>query len=223
MNKLLMGALVATSLGVVSGGVIVMAGLVDVGADAPHSPVVHQTLTVARERSIANRTADIKTPENFADPERVRRGAGNYAAMCVNCHLSPGASDSEIRRGLYPTPPNLSEKTVSLQPRDAVRGFWIIKHGIKASGMPSWSKGGMEDEPIWDLAAFLQKMPSLTPSSYEQLVAESDGHSHGGLDNHGRGRGDQHIHKELNTPEKPKVKPQRSHSHSDHDDGKHDH
>lgn len=223
MNKLLLGALLATTLGAVTGSVVVMTGLIDVGADAPHSPLVHAALAVARERSIANRLADIKIPENFADPERTRRGAGNYAAMCVNCHLSPGASDSEIRRGLYPTPPNLSEKPVSLQQRDAVRDFWIIKHGIKASGMPAWSKGGMDDDSIWDLAAFLQKMPSLTPSSYEQLVAESDGHSHGGLDNHDHGHGDQHISKEIATPEKPAVKPHRSHSHSNHDHGKHPH
>lgn len=223
MNKLLLGALIATSLGAVTAGVVVMAGLIDVGADAPHSPLVHAALTVARERSIVNRTADIKIPENFADLERAQRGAGNYAAMCVNCHLSPGTSDSEIRRGLYPTPPNLSEKSVSLQQRDAVRDFWIIKHGIKASGMPAWSKGGMDDDSIWDLVAFLQRMPSLTPSSYEQLVAVSDGHSHGGLDNHGNGLGDQHFHKELATPEKLAVKPPRSHSHSDHDHGKHDH
>lgn len=223
MNKLLLGALLATSLGAVTGSMVVMAGLIDVGADTPHSPLVYEALAVARERSIANRTADIKIPENFADPQRTRRGAGNYAAMCVNCHLSPGIADSEIRRGLYPTPPNLSETPVSLQQRDAVRDFWIIKHGIKASGMPAWSKGGMEDDSIWDLAAFLQKMPSLTPSSYEQLVAASDGHSHGGLDNHGRGHGDQHNQKELATPDKPTVKPQRSHSHSDHDHGKHGH
>jgi len=221
MNKLLLGALVAMSLGVVSGGAIVMAGLINVGADAPHSQLVHEVLTVTRERSIANRSAGIKIPENFADLERVRRGAGNYAAMCVNCHLSPGASDSEIRRGLYPTPPNLSEKSVSLQQRDAVRDFWIIKHGIKASGMPAWSKGGMDDDSIWDIAAFLQMIPSLSPSSYEKLVATSDGHSHGGLVNHGHG--DQHIHKKLATPEKPTVMPQRSHNPSDHDHGKHVH
>lgn len=223
MNKLFLGALVATSLGVVTVGVIIMTGVIDAGADTPHSSLVYEALTVARERSIAKRTAGINIPENFADPERIRRGAGNYAAMCVNCHLSPGASDSEIRRGLYPTPPNLSEKPVSLQQRDAVRDFWIIKHGIKASGMPAWSKGGMDDESIWDIAAFLQKMPSLTPSSYAQLVAASDGHSHDGLDNHGAGHGDQHIPKELVTPEKPTKKPQRPHNHSDHDHGKHDH
>jgi hypothetical protein len=79
----------------------------------PHSSFTYQALTFARERAIASRTGDIQVPTDLADPERVRRGAGNYAAMCVNCHLSPEAPDSEIRKGLYPTPPNLSEKPTS--------------------------------------------------------------------------------------------------------------
>ncbi len=33
---------------------------------------------------------------------------GNYDAMCAQCHLGPGLGDSEIHKGLYPAPPNLS-------------------------------------------------------------------------------------------------------------------
>ena len=139
MHKLFLGALAAVGLGAATAGGVVMAGIVDVGADTPHSSFTYQALTFARERAIASRTGDIQVPADLADPERVRRGAGNYAAMCVNCHLSPEAPDSEIRKGLYPTPPNLSEKPTSPPSRDAARDFWIIKHGIKASGMPAWS------------------------------------------------------------------------------------
>ena len=63
----------------------------------------------------------------------------------------------------------------------AARHFWIIKHGIKASGMPAWSKGGIEDEAVWDIVAFIQKMPTLSVDQYVALVASSEGHSHGGL------------------------------------------
>jgi mono/diheme cytochrome c family protein len=53
--------------------------------------------------------------------------------------------------GLYPAPPNLTITTV-----DAAHAFWVIKHGIKASGMPAWGKS-MEDAYIWNMAAFLQQ------------------------------------------------------------------
>lgn len=213
MNKMLLGALAAVGLGVVTAGIVVVAGVVDVGADTPHSPLTYQALAFARERSIASRAADIQVPADFADPERVRRGAGNYAAMCANCHLSPEAPDSEIRKGLYPTPPNLSEKPASPSSRDAARDFWIIKHGIKASGMPAWSKGGMEDEAIWDMASFLQKMPLQSASAYEQLVAESDGHSHGSLEGHDHGHGDHEAAPAAPVAEKPAGKGKKTHSH----------
>ena len=104
MNKFLWGALATVGLGAATAGVVVVAGLVDVSADTPHSSFTYQALAFARERSIASRTGEIQVPADFADPERVRRGAGNYAAMCVNCHLSPDAPDSEISKGTVSNP-----------------------------------------------------------------------------------------------------------------------
>lgn len=220
MYRFIWGALATIGLGAATAGIVVMAGVIDVGADTPHSSFTYQALAFIRERAIASRIGDIQVPADFADPERVRRGAGNYAAMCVNCHLSPEAPDSEIRKGLYPTPPNLAEKPASPSPRDAARDFWFIKHGIKASGMPAWSKGGMEDEAIWDLAAFLQKLPLQSASAYEQLVAASDGHSHDGREGH-----DHEAAPATPTAEKSagKSKKTRSHDHGSHDHGAHKH
>ena len=55
----------------------------------------------------------------------------------------------------------------------------MIKHGIKATGMPAWGKS-MEDEYIWGLVAFVQQLPKLDTEAYQALVASSGGHSHGG-------------------------------------------
>jgi mono/diheme cytochrome c family protein len=50
----------------------------------------------------------------------------------------------------------------------AQRAFWIIKHGIKMSAMPSWSKT-LDDAAIWDVVAFVRKLPDMTPETYQQL------------------------------------------------------
>lgn len=185
MNKLLLGAFASVGLGVAAAAIVLALGIIDVSADTPHSPAVHRLIEWGREQSIARHSRDITPPADLSAPERLRRGAGNYAAMCANCHLSPGIEDSEIRRGLYPTPPNLARSAGAVADADrmAARRFWIIKHGIKASGMPAWSKGGIEDAAIWDLAAFLQVLPSLSPEQYRQQIAASDGHSHAGMTN----------------------------------------
>lgn len=176
-------ALALVGTGVITGGVLIHAGFVDVAADSPHTALVHHLLTWARESAISRQIRDIVPPADLTDAGRVRRGAGNYAAMCAGCHLIPGVQNSEIHQGLYPQPPNLSLAPAvvdNLAKLDA-RRFWIIKHGIKASGMPAWAKGGMEDGAIWDLTAFLKALPSLSSEEYRRLVASSDGHVHEGM------------------------------------------
>jgi mono/diheme cytochrome c family protein len=92
-------------------------------------------LQATRERAIARSAAAITLPCNLDDPQVILKGAGQYAAMCTECHLVPGMRDSELRAGLYPRPPNLSE--ISVDPREE---FWVIKHGIEMSAMPAWGK-----------------------------------------------------------------------------------
>ena len=94
-------------------------------------------------------------------------------------------TETELSKGLYPAPPNLTKTPV-----DPARAFWVIKHGIKASGMPAWGKS-MKDEYIWNMAAFLQELPKLDAAQYEALVASSGGHSHGGNESepHGHAEG----------------------------------
>lgn len=181
MKCFLMGVLATLVIGAALGAAAVYSGLFDVAADTPHSRFVYRMIETAREQSIERHARDLTVPGNLADTERVRRGAGNYAAMCAECHLAPGKADSEIRMGLYPEPPDLTRPEEETAADMASRHFWIIKHGIKASGMPAWSKGGIDDESVWDIVAFIQKMPALSVDQYVALVESSEGHSHGGL------------------------------------------
>jgi len=160
-----------------AGGAIgfVLTGQYNIAADAPHTRPVFQVLTLVRERSVANHARDI-VPPSLEDPGLIRSGAGNYDAMCTGCHLAPGLASSELHRGLYPVPPRLDSPARQKSPST---DFWVIKHGIKASGMPAWGRS-MEDRYIWGITAFLQKLPSLTEAQYRELVAQSPGHAHGG-------------------------------------------
>ena len=51
----------------------------------------------------------------------------------------------------------------------AAEQFWVIKHGIKMTGMPAWGVTH-DDEILWDVVAFLGKMPELTAQQYQDLV-----------------------------------------------------
>lgn len=180
MKEFLMGIMTASGIVMAIGAAVIYSGAVDVSADTPHSRLVFRLIETTRERAIDRNIRGLAIPADLADAERVRRGAGNYAAMCVACHLAPGQVNSEIRMGLYPTPPDLARAHDAADVEPA-RQFWIIKHGIKASGMAAWSKGGVEDAAIWDLVALLQRLPTLSARQYHALVETSEGHSHGGL------------------------------------------
>lgn len=161
-------------------------GLYNVGADAPHWPVTRKIIEIVRDRAIEVRAARIQVPD-LSKPEDILQGAGQYSAMCANCHLSPGETESEIRPGLYPQPPNLSEKKI-----DPKRAFWVIKHGLKMSGMPAWGYGH-DDRTLWTIVAFVQKLPEMSAQRYKQLVAKAppdkEMESMGNMDNSGQKRG----------------------------------
>jgi mono/diheme cytochrome c family protein len=151
-------------------------GQYNVAADAPHWEVTTRALATVRERSIEVRAADLTVPD-LADPALIALGAEHYAGMCTGCHLAPGVGDNEMRQGLYPQPPNLSER----RDRSPAQSFWIIKHGLKMSGMPAWGVTH-DDDSIWGLVAFLQQLPTMDAASYTALTqgaAAVGAHEHG--------------------------------------------
>lgn len=177
--------------GAVLGGLaFAYSGFYNVAADDPHTRPVYTLMETVRSRSIAARASKLEAPADLTSEARIRQGAGNYNAMCMGCHLAPGMAETELSRGLYPKPPDLTKTMV-----DAAEAFWVIKHGIKASGMPAWGQS-MQDEYVWNMAAFLQQLPKLDKAGYDALVASSGGHSHGGNETtpheHADGAADDH-------------------------------
>nr|WP_283105083.1 cytochrome c [Shewanella dokdonensis] len=183
-HYLLTFILFITLLCLIAAGII-YSGFYNIGADAPHVKPVYEVLKVLRQSSIEQHAKDILVPD-LDDPALILKGAGQYAAMCTDCHLAPGKATSEIRPGLYPQPPNLSLHRVV--PNEV---FWVIKHGVKMSAMPAW--GFSHDDPtIWSMVAFLMKLPDLSPAQYQELVAKAP-------PDEDMGEGSSHEHKHNHT------------------------
>jgi mono/diheme cytochrome c family protein len=72
---------------------------------------------------------------------------------------------TEISRGLYPRAPELRRGS-DLTPAEE---FWVVKHGLKMTGMPAWGVTH-DDEMLWDMVAFLRKLPELSADQYQALV-----------------------------------------------------
>src|SRR6478752_1579558 len=151
--------------------VVIYAGLYNIAADVPHTRPTYWLLETIRGRSVAARSRDIVVPNDLGNANRISKGAGQYAEMCSACHLAPGMKRTEISRGLYPRAPELRRKT-DLTPSEQ---FWIVKHGVKMTGMPAWGVTH-DDDLLWDVVAFVRKLPELTPEQYESLVKNAPKH-----------------------------------------------
>ncbi len=142
--KLTIAALLIACALVASAFVFVYAGIINVAADVPHAALTNTIMETVRFRSIATRAKDVRPPQ-LDDVRLIATGARHYAAMCAGCHLAPDqTNDSDLRAGLYPKPPDLT-KRIQASPAEE---FWVIKHGIKMSGMPAWGITH-DDSSIW--------------------------------------------------------------------------
>src|SRR5690606_29163344 len=176
--KWFVGAIAAVLLGFIGALGFVYSGVFNVAADEPHSAWFLWLAETARERSIAVRASGVEVPPNLDDPDLIMGGGADYNEMGTECHLKPGRGDTELRQAMYPQPPDLTKTK-----RDAAQTFWIIKHGIKMSGMPAWG-ATHDDQRIWAMVAFLEQLPRLTEDQYQILTARDEGsmsmeHTHG--------------------------------------------
>lgn len=157
--------LLAVALIAGAGAITVYLGLYNIAADAPHNRLTYSVIETFREKSIAARSGSIAVPADLAAPARIASGAGLYTEMCSGCHLAPGMEETEMSQGLYPQAPVLFRGT----DRSAAEQFWIIKHGIKMTAMPAWGKTH-DDRLIWDMVAFVRKLPGLSPAQYQAIT-----------------------------------------------------
>lgn len=162
-------------------------GVYNIAADQPHTAPVKWFLGTVMEGSVEHRAEALKAPD-LTDQHLIQRGAGHYSEMCVECHLAPGMGDTEIRQGLYPEPPRLADHA----PDSPEEAFWIVKHGIKMSGMPAWGKTH-DDDKIWAIVAFLEVLPELSEQEYDDIVANAP-HEEEGDEHHHEEHGGNHDH-----------------------------
>jgi mono/diheme cytochrome c family protein len=94
-------------------------------------------------------------PPPLIDPISVMRGRMNFTARCATCHGYDGRTPTDIGRSLYPRTPDLGLPAVQ-QYSDAEL-FWIIKHGIRLTGMPAFGKIH-SDEEISHLVAYVRSL-----------------------------------------------------------------
>lgn len=182
--------LIAALIALLGGFAAIYAGIYDVAATAQHWPLTSWLLETARVRSIKTYAAGIPVPPDLDDPAKIPIGVEHFAAHCAVCHGAPGVPKGDIGRGLYPPPSDLAKAAPLYTPAEL---FWIVKHGIKMTGMPAWSDHS--DAELWATVAFVKKLRGMSEQDYASLVRASmthGGHHHDDQDQTERAKPDDH-------------------------------
>lgn len=161
MNKMLIGALVGafgTALGVALAGYLaIVNGWIpargDVLPDKFESWAAHHALKATLVREGTDK------PPFPADPVTLMAGAKVYGSNCSGCHGAPANPTPAFAAGFNPHAPLFGNgDDVTDDPEGHI--YWIVNHGIKFTGMPTFNKMLSEKE-MWQVTLFLKHQTSL--------------------------------------------------------------
>jgi len=145
--------------------IFIYSGTYNIAATVPHSELATWVFNTAKISSIRKHSEGIKEP-SLEGEGLLREGFEHYDNMCVGCHGAPGIDPAE---GFNPSPPDLAKVVEVLRPAEI---FWVIKNGIKMTGMPE-SGSTRSDDDIWGIVAFIEGLPNLSKEQYQQMRTEA--------------------------------------------------
>ena len=153
----------------IGAAVFFFGGFYSVAESQDNPVIVDWALAHVRAASVA-RHATEAPPASLEDPATVKVGARAYATIgCVNCHGGPPDKDwAKWSEGLKPVPADLK---VMAKERTPPELFWVVKHGVKFTGMPSFGLAGASDQQIWTIVAFIKNLPSMSDADYKAWTA----------------------------------------------------
>jgi cytochrome c553 len=148
----------------VGGFLVAWSGVYSVAASRGHWPGFRLFLEFGMRNSVRTHALAIAAPE-LENAALIERGAGHFQGGCAPCHGAPGQPSSPIVHEMLPAPPDLSAAVPTWKPNEL---FFIVKHGLKYTGMPAWPAQSRDDE-VWAVVAFLLRLPQLDRKGYREL------------------------------------------------------
>ena len=166
-KPIIIAACAGLPLAALAAFLFVKSGVYDVGAAKRHTKftewLTHETMI----HSVRRHAARIAPPP-YTSADEVVTGYCAYETHCVACHGAAGVAREPWVSGLEPQPPYLLDATQQFTPGEL---FWIVKNGIKMTGMPAWGSA-MSDREVWNVVAWLEAGRNFSPQTFLQWRAE---------------------------------------------------
>ncbi len=140
-------------------------GIYNVAASRGHFRIVEWALAFVMSNSVETHAALIKEPP-LDDPNLLILGASHFYTSCAPCHGGPGQQANATLQNALPPAPDLHDTAERWKDREI---YWIVRHGIKYTGMPAWPAQSRDDE-VWAVVAFINALPKLDAPRYRELA-----------------------------------------------------
>ena len=172
MKGFILGAIV--TLVALAAGVVLVShfGLYPIGADNPPGTLERRLAGTAMDVYADKHKPAGDNPVQITS-DNLMEGAKEYEEHCAFCHGGAKAKISPMQSKFNPPAPQL----VNRIPHDPEAWlFWVTKHGVRMTGMPTWD-GIMTDDEIWKIVAFIKHSDKLPPDvqAYWQTIASTPG------------------------------------------------
>jgi thiosulfate dehydrogenase len=153
---------VIVTLLVLAGGGFLVAnrGWFPIGADNPPGTLEKQLANMATDAYVDSHAPKQENPVQ-PTASALSDGARTFEMHCSLCHGGAAQRISPMRTKFSPPVPQIINRV----PTDPdANFFWIVKHGIRMTGMPSWD-GILTDHDIWTVVAFIKHSNNLPPEA----------------------------------------------------------
>ncbi len=164
-GKIFVGILAVVGAAVIGCGVAFFIA----GIDARQTPSQAETRVARALRHTAIPGSARKRPNSVAGtPEVLKEAMAHFADHCASCHGNDGKGQTEIGKSLYPRAPDMTApETQQLSDGEL---FFIIKNGVRFTGMPAWGKDTAEDDAdSWKLVHFIRQLPKVTQAELSEM------------------------------------------------------
>jgi mono/diheme cytochrome c family protein len=102
-------------------------------------------------------------------PETLAEGRAEFANHCASCHANDGSGTTDLGQGLYPKAPDMRQQAT--QGLSDGEMFYIIRNGIRFTGMPAWGLvPGEREHETWALVHFIRHLPQVTPEELLEMA-----------------------------------------------------
>jgi mono/diheme cytochrome c family protein len=147
-------------------------GLFPVGADNAPSAYERKIAMGALDTYVDKHAPKQENPTQINN-KNLLDGALEYEEHCALCHGGVKQRRSPMATKFNPPVPQL----LTGKMHDPEQNFfWITKHGIRLTAMPSWD-GILSDEEMWKIVAFLKHQDQLPPevqTAWEMMANKGD-------------------------------------------------